>query len=166
MPQLVIPLLTPYMSDGRMVQQDAVSERVALEILDAHITVSVHSPYDSTEPGEKVSFSLKLENAGSLGAEVTLIDWICEPNIFEEGYVIKGGQILTVHQAYTLGTVAPGEALSFHYSARIRHTVDSLIEEVNGYFLFRSHAKVGDCVHDSKFKSEMITLILESEEDE
>jgi len=157
---------TFYMTDGRMVQQDTVSERVGLEIVDAKVSVSAYLSYDLVEPGEALNIAVTLENAGSLGAEVTLIGWICEPNIIEGGYIVKEEQTLVVSQSYTLGTVKPGEALSFQYIARVRQNVDSLVEEVNGFFLFRSYATAGGCIHDIEFKSEMMTLILESEDDE
>lgn len=157
---------TFYMTDGRMVQQDTVSDRVSLEIVDAKFSVSAYLSYDLIEPGEALTFDVTLENAGSLSAEVMLIGWICEPNIFEAGNIIKEGQTCAVHESYTLGIVGPGEALSFQYIARVRQTVDSLVEEVNGFFLFRSYAKAGGCIHESEFKSELMTLILESEDDE
>lgn len=151
--------------DGRVVRQMSQSDPVSVEVLAPNIKVTAIPAHYVVEPGEELSFTVTLNNTGTLAANLKLVGWFQEPYVLTEcGIVIQGERKMS-NQGYSLGSLDPGETLRFNYITKVLNVLDEDIEEVNGYFLFTYHTELDQCMHDGEFRSSVISISIDTEDE-
>ncbi|MBB3128092.1 putative repeat protein (TIGR01451 family) [Paenibacillus rhizosphaerae] len=154
-----------HLPDGRTVRQRTSPETAMVELLAPSLTAAAQAAHYVLEPGDELLVTVKLYNSGSLGASVVLIGWIPDPGLLQAGTVIVNGKAVHPSQDVLLGAVDPGGSLTFRYTAKVPDPVDGQLEEINGYFLFRTLAEVDGCVYEKEWVSETISIAVNTEDE-
>ncbi|WP_222125603.1 DUF11 domain-containing protein [Paenibacillus sp. Y412MC10] len=154
-----------HLPDGRIVRQRTSPETAMVELLAPSLTATAHAAHYVLEPGDELLITVKLFNSGSLGASVVLIGWMQDPILLQAGTVIVNGKAVHPPQDVLLGSMDPGGSLSFRYTAKVPDPVDGQLEEINGYFLFRTLAEVDGCVYEREWVSETISIAVNTEDE-
>ncbi|MCM2998898.1 hypothetical protein ACTHSJ_04720 [Paenibacillus cellulositrophicus] len=154
-----------HLPDGRIVRQRTSPETAMVELLAPSLTATAHAAHYVLEPGDELLITVKLYNNGSLGASVVLVGWMQDPNLLQAGTVIVNGKAVHPPQEVLLGSVDPGGSLTFRYTAKVPDSVDGQLEEINGYFLFRTLAEVDGCVYEREWVSETLSIAVNTEDE-
>ncbi|MET3544443.1 putative repeat protein (TIGR01451 family) [Paenibacillus favisporus] len=154
-----------HLPDGRIVRQRTSPDTAIVELLAPSLTATAHAAHYVLEPGDELLITVKLNNSGSLGASVVLVGWMQDPNLLQAGTVIVNGKAINPPHDVLLGSVDPGGSLTFRYAAKILDPVDGQLEEINGYFLFRTLAEVDGCVYEREWVSETISIAVNTEDE-
>ncbi|MEC0177240.1 DUF11 domain-containing protein [Paenibacillus favisporus] len=154
-----------HLPDGRIVRQRTSPETAMVELLAPSLTATAHAAHYVLEPGDELLITVKLYNYGSLGASVVLIGWMQDHVLLQAGTVIVSGKAVNPPQDVLLGSVDPGGSLTFRYTAKVPDPVDEQLEEINGYFLFRTVAEVDGCVYEREWVSETISIAVNTEDE-
>lgn len=154
-----------HLPDGRIVRQRTSPETAMVELLAPSLTATAHAAHYVLEPGDELLITVKLYNNGSLGASVVLVGWMQDPNLLQAGTVIVNGKAVHPPQEVLLGSVDPSGSLTFRYTAKVPDSVDGQLEEINGYFLFRTLAEVDGCVYEREWVSETLSIAVNTEDE-
>lgn len=154
-----------HLPDGRIVRQRTSPDTAIVELLAPSLTATAHAAHYVLEPGDELLITVKLYNNGSLGASVVLVGWMQDPNLLQAGTVIVNGKAVHPPQEVLLGSVDPGGSLTFRYTAKVPDSVDGQLEEINGYFLFRTLAEVDGCVYEREWVSETLSIAVNTEDE-
>ncbi|WP_145132532.1 DUF11 domain-containing protein [Paenibacillus sp. Y412MC10] len=154
-----------HLPDGRIVRQRTSPETAMVELLAPSLTATAHAAHYVLEPGDELLITVKLYNSGSLGASVVLIGWMQDPILLQAGTVIVNSKAVNPSQEVLLGSVDPGGSLTFRYTAKVPDPVDGQLEEINGYFLFRTLAEVDGYVYEREWVSETISIAVNTEDE-
>ncbi|RED39905.1 DUF11 domain-containing protein [Paenibacillus sp. VMFN-D1] len=154
-----------HLPDGRIVRQRTSPDTAIVELLAPSLTATAHAAHYVLEPGDELLITVKLYNNGSLGASVVLVGWMQDPNLLQAGTVIVNGKAVHPPQEVLLGSVDPSGSLTFRYTAKVPDSVDGQLEEINGYFLFRTLAEVDGCVYEREWVSETLSIAVNTEDE-